>query len=483
MKIAIIGGGIAGLSSAYYLNKLALERGEDLEITLFESADYWGGKIKTILEDGFVVEGGPDAYLVTKPWMRALARELSLADDLQGTNPDLSETFILHRGKLTSIPTGLTMTIPTEFAPMIKSRLLTWPQKFRMGFDFIIPPKKKNGDESLAGFISRRLGRAAYERLVGPLLSGIYAGDGDRLSLQSTFPNLREMELEHGGLVKGALALRSQRAAMAKQRAGANGKAPSRSIFESPKSGLVSIVNAIVARLRSAGVDLRLNTPVTVMEPAGAGYRLQLHDGSTLEVDKVVLAAPAYAAGQLVANFAPQLAGELDQIEYVTTATVSLAYPKEDLPEKLNGYGYIIPQNEDSKALACTWTSSKWLGRAPEAYALLRVFVGRIQDAHALPEDESALAAMAREELRKTMGITSSPAAEWVFRWEKAMPQYNVGHPERLQRIQVMMADMPAVALAGNAYKGIGMPDCILSGIEAAEKLLANPHKEKADEI
>ncbi|MDH5507188.1 MAG: protoporphyrinogen oxidase, partial [Anaerolineae bacterium] len=456
------------------LNNPALAAGRSIAITILDSADYWGGKIKTDVQDGFVVEGGPDAYLVTKPQMRALAHELGLQADLQGTNPDFSATYILNKGRLASIPTGLTMTIPTEFAPMLKTRLLTWPQKIRMGFDFIIPPSKHTGDESLAGFISRRLGRAAYEKLVGPLLSGIYAGDGDRLSLQSTFPNLRQMELEHGGLIKGALALRRKRAQMAKP-SSSPAKPKSRSIFESPRSGLVSIVNALVKHLEQAGVDMRLQSSLVEILPTKSGYILTLAQGAQIPADAVVLAAPAYVAGQLLQSIAPQLAHELAQIEYVSTATVSLAYPLDVLPSDLSGYGYIIPQHEDSQALACTWTSSKWHGRAPQGFALLRVFVGRIQDAQALPHEESALIAIARRELRQTMHITAEPANAWVFRWEKAMPQYNLGHPERLERIQTHLAAHPALALAGSGYHGIGMPDCIRSGILAAEKIAAYP--------
>lgn len=476
MNVIVIGGGIAGLSAAYYLNKKAQETGKEIAITVLESADYWGGKIKTTIEDGFVVEGGPDAYLVTKPWMRTLVHELGMADDLQGTNPDLSETFVLHKGKLTSIPEGLTMTIPTKFGPMLTTKLMTWPQKMRMGLDFIIPVRKDKEDESLAGFISRRLGRAAYESLVGPLLSGIYAGDGDKLSLQSTFPNLREMELEHGGLIKGALALKLKRARMAKQRSAAsngNGSKPrSRSIFESPKSGLVSVVNGMVETLTEAGVEMSLNTQVRSAAQTIEGYKILLSDGTELICDALVVAVPAFAAGEIFENSMPDLASLLKDIQYATTATVSLAFRKSDLPAPLNGYGYIIPQHENSKALACTWTSSKWNERSPDDHVLIRVFIGRIQDVDKLPEDEFMLVAMALEEIRETMGLTASPMNSWVFRWEKAMPQYNLGHPARLEKINAIVEDNAKLALAGNGYAGIGMPDCIRSGIEAADKLL-----------
>lgn len=472
MKVAVVGGGIAGLSAAYYLNKKAEESGRQVSVTLLEKDAAWGGKIRTVREDGFVIEGGPDAYLVTKPWMRDICRELGLADGLQGTSQEHTETFILHKGRLTSIPEGLTMTIPTQFGPLLKTRLLTLPQKARMGLDFIIPARKDDGDESLAEFISRRLGRAAYDQLVGPLLSGIYAGDGDRLSLASTFPNLREMEAEHGGLIKGALALRLKRAQMAKARTkGKNGKS-SRSIFESHRDGLATIVEAMVENLEGNGADLRLGIGATQIKKDGNTFQILLEGGESLEADAVALATPAYVSGKLVEGFAPELAEACNQIEYVTTATVSMAFRKEDLPP-LKGYGYIIPQGEDSKALACTWTSTKWANRSPEDHMLVRVFVGRIQDAERLPEDAVSLAAIAREEICSTMGIELEPVKTWVFRWEKAMPQYNLGHPERLEEIERLMESHPTLALAGNGFGGIGMPDCIRSGIEAAAKLLS----------
>jgi oxygen-dependent protoporphyrinogen oxidase len=481
VKIAIIGGGIAGLSSAYYLNRLASQKGKQIEIVLLEGADYWGGKIKTVTEKGCTIEGGPDSYLVTKPWMNDLVRELEMEDDLQGTNSEFSNTYILHRGQLTPLPTGLTMTIPTELGPILKTELLTWPQKFRMGLDLFLPPSQKKTDESLAGFISRRLGRAAYNRLVGPLLSGIYAGDGDRLSVQATFPILRELELNHGGLIKGALALKLERLAMRKKQLTGlqESKQQPPAIFVSPKGGLVTIVHALLSKLRRAGVELRLNSRVSGITQQGSRFHLELPDNSDLIVDGVVVATPAHIAGQLLSSVDSNLAKDLKKVEYVTTATVSLAYQKDELPTKLEGYGYIVPQQEESRALACTWTSSKWRGRSPEHIALLRVFIGRIQDAMTLPRGEKALIALAREELRKTMKITAEPIANWVFRWEQAMPQYNLGHPDRLDRIEAALAKHPGIALAGNAYFGIGLPDCVRSGIEAAQKLVRLDKKTK----
>ncbi|HEX7974366.1 MAG TPA: protoporphyrinogen oxidase [Anaerolineales bacterium] len=272
MKRAIVvGGGIAGLSAAYYLQQKAAAAGQALEIALLEAGSSWGGKIATFRQDGFVVEGGPDTFLASKPWGVGLCRELGLEPRLHSTNPHHKSTYVLHQGRLLPLPDGMTMMVPTQFGPMIRTGLLSWPEKARMGLDFFMPPHPLNGDESLGGFVSRRLGRAAYERLIEPLMSGIYAGDGDLLSLQSTFPHLRDLELQHGGLVKGALATRRKMA-----RSGANAPG-TRSAFLTPTTGLAEIVEALLARLQACGVMLRSQAAVQAVERlTGGGYRLAL---------------------------------------------------------------------------------------------------------------------------------------------------------------------------------------------------------------
>ncbi len=471
----VVGGGIAGLSAAYHLQKEALETDIPHQLTILEADSYWGGKIITDRVDGFVVEGGPDTFIVTKPWAVQLCKELGLSGRLKGTNPNQKNTYILHNEHLHPLPGGLTMMIPTEFGPMIRTGLLSWPAKVRMGMDFLLPPATENGDESLGEFVTRRLGRQAYERLIEPLMSGIYAGDGDRLSLQATFPYLRELEVDHGGLVKGALALRKQRARRLRQEKRNNGhKTPpgSRSIFLTPITGLAEIVEALVSHLEAGGADMRLNTPVVEALPHEDGFSLHLNIGEIIHCDGLVLATPAYISGDLVTGFAPELARELRAIEYVSTATVSLAYQESDLIRPLDGYGYVIPRGEGRKALACTWTSTKFPHRAPQGYALVRVFIGRAGQEKDLPWDEAGLQALAQEEVRQTLGITAEPQMARVYRWDKAMPQFNIGHPARLARIDGLVRDIPGLGLAGNGYQGIGIPDCINSGQQAADQVL-----------
>jgi len=468
--IVIIGGGIAGLSAAYYATKNI----PNAQIILIESSDYWGGKITTnrvIFDevpelsrgDGqFIIEGGPDTFLATKPWGVALCKELGLGERLHGTNPDKKNTYVLSKGRLFPLPDGLAMMIPTNVSAILRSRLVSWFGKARMGLDFIQPTKTVNGDESLGAFVSRRLGREAYENLIEPLMSGIYAGDGDQLSLASTFPYLRDLEIKYGSLARGALQMRKQ----------SNGKSVqgSRSAFLTPTTGLAEIVEKLVESLKSNGANLRLNTSVSRISKINSRFILELEDGSSLNFDSVILATPAYVSGTVLASFDPALASDLGSIPYASTATVSLAYRQSDLTRELDGYGYVIPRREGRKALACTWTSTKFPHRAPEGYALIRIFVGRAgQD---IPWNENDLLALAKEELNLTLGIDAEPILSRVFMWDKAMPQYNLGHPEILERIDSALEKHPGLALAGNGYRGIGIPDCIHSGELAVERVL-----------
>ena len=458
--VIVIGGGIAGLSAAYYGSKRP-----DTQITLLESGSRWGGKIATDrvdFEEGrFIIEGGPDTFLATKPWGVALCQELGLGDRLHGTNPHKKNTYVLNRNRLLPLPDGLAMMIPTNVEAILKSQLVSWLSKARMGFDFVLPARPENGDESLGAFVSRRLGREAYENLIEPLMSGIYAGDGDLLSLASTFPYLRDLELKYGSLARGALKMRAQ----------SNGRAVqgSRSAFLTPTTGLAELVERLVERLTARGVDMRLSTPAFRVVEFGSGYQVVLESGETLEADAVVLATPAFVSGDLLASLDPSLASDLQSIPYASTATVSRAYRQSDIPRNLDGYGYVIPRREGRHALACTWTSTKFPHRAPDGYALIRIFIGRA--GQEFPWNEKDLFALAREEVQLTLGVTAEPLLSRVFMWEKAMPQYNLGHPELLKRIDTALGAHPGLALAGNGYRGIGIPDCIRSGELAVDNV------------
>ncbi len=479
MKLTIIGGGIAGLSAAYYATKQAKEQNIPIELTLLEADSHWGGKIKTDRVDGFVIEGGPDTFLATKPWAMALCKELGLSERLHGTNPDQKNTYVLHKDELVGLPDGLAMMIPGKVMPMLTTRLLSPLQKLRIALDFLLPTRKDDEDESIGSFISRRMGRATYENLIEPLMSGIYAGDGDKLSLQATFPFLRDFEIKYGSLARGAMKMYAARQKSQKQTG-------SRSVFRTPTTGLAEITEALVNYLEENAANIQLNTPVSQITHHASRFTIQLDNGNTLETDALILATPAYVTGQLLESLSPELGSVLESIPYVSTATISLAYKLDDLPRALDGYGYVIPRREGRKALACTWTSTKFPHRAPEGHALVRVFVGRAGQEDDIDWDNtvrangrSPLLDIAREELELTLGITAEPIVSRVFIWEKTMPQYNLGHPEKLAAIETALAEMPNIALAGNGYRGIGIPDCINSGEQAAQKILKHEGHKK----
>lgn len=464
-RVIVVGGGIAGLSAAYRLK----QRAPDVAITLIESDARLGGKIITDRVDGFVIEGGPDTFLSYKPRGLGLCRELGLEDRLHGTNEKIRRTYVMRHGKLYDLPEGLTGLIPSRFGPMIKTGLISPLGKLRMGLDYFIPPKSPNGDESLAQFVERRLGRELYDRMIEPLMSGIYAGDGEQLSLGATFPQLRQTELTHGSLVKGMLATKRQT-----QR---RGSIPMPSVstkkwpaFVTPETGLAEIVEALQTRLND--VDIRLGTRVIGIDHEATDYTAVFDNGTSLAADAIILATPAYATAYLVVGLDPEMAQALKGIPYASTVTVSVAYPLKDIPRPLNGYGYIIPRAEGRSILACTWTSTKFPHRAPDGYGLIRAFIGRAGDDEVIKRSDEELLGMVRDELREVLGITAAPIVQRIFRWPKAMPQYTLGHLDRLAVIEQRLAQHPGLFVAGNAYRGIGIPDCIASGEQAADNVV-----------
>jgi len=459
-RIVIIGGGISGLAAAYRLTQAA----PGLALTLVESEHRLGGKILTERVDGFVIEGGPDTFLAYKPRGLGLCRELGLESRLHGTNERIRRTYVMRRGKLYELPEGLTGLVPSRFGPMLKTGLISPLGKVRMALEVALPANSANADESLASFVERRLGRELYDHLIEPLMSGIYAGDGYQLSLAATFPQLRQMELEHGSLIKGMLTAKRKSSVPKPSWA-----------FLSATTGLAEIVEALQARL--SGADIRLGMRAIRVEAASPGYRVWLENGELLPAAAVIIATPAFVTADLVAALDPELAQALRSIPHVSTATISVAYRLADVPRLLDGYGYIIPRAEGRPILACTWTSTKFPHRAPEGFGLIRAFIGRATPGVATQASsreigemgDEELLAMVRDELGRTLGITAAPALHRIFRWPKAMPQYTLGHLDRLTVIENRQGAHPGLFLAGNAYRGIGIPDCIASGEQAAE--------------
>ena len=366
----------------------------------------------------------------------------------------------MRGNKLHELPEGLTGLIPSRFGPMARTSLISPLGKLRMGLEFLIPPRYADGDETLAAFVERRLGRELYDRLIEPLMGGIYAGDGEQLSLASTFPELRQTELKHGGLIKGMLAARKKVPPSKPTR-------NKRSVFLTPTTGLAEIVEALEARLN--GIEIRRGARVVGVEAASPGYQVRLDSGATLQADAIIFATPAFITADLISNLDSTISTALRAIPYVSIATVSIAYPLANIPRPLDGYGYIIPRAEGRAILACTWTSTKFPHRAPEGFGLIRAFVGRAGQEGALDVDDDDLLKLVLDELRRTLGITAPPVLHRIFRWPKAMPQYTLGHLDRLDVVEKRLAAHPGLFVAGSAYRGIGIPDCISSGEAAAE--------------
>ncbi len=461
-KVIIIGGGIAGLAAAYRLQE-EITAGAELDVTVLEAGDQFGGKICTEHIDGFVFERGPDSFISQKPAAIQLCKKLGLEDQLVGTNPDSSKTYVYTNKKLVTMPDGLSLMIPTKFMPFILSPLFSWPAKIRMGLDLIIPRKSGNGDESLASFVRRRMGEEALQKMAEPMLAGIYASDPETMSIQSTFPMFVETEKKYRSLILGMLARKSQ---MMK----ASNKPQPYSLFVTLKNGLSEMVNAVLEK--SPNIRFQTQAHVTSVTKENDGWKVSLADVEPISADVVFFATPAKISARLLEGIAPEASQLLDGITYVSTATVSLAYKREGFSHPLDGFGFVIPRTEGRKILACTWTSSKFPHRAPSEFVMLRCFVGGAKSEDLAELDEESMSAMVKEELRVIMGITEEPVLCKVYHNKKANVQYRVGHANLIASINKEIDSLPGIFLTGSAYTGIGIPDCIQNGNRAAEAAL-----------
>jgi len=452
--VVIVGGGITGLAAAYRLQRLA----PHLDVVLMEATSHLGGKIGTEQFDGFLLEWGPDCFLSRKPRGIGLCQELGLAGELVGRNPRYAQTFVLRHGRLHRLPEGLTGMIPTNLEALTHNTLLSAAALARLAQEPDIPSIPANGDESVAHFIVRRLGREVLENLVEPLMAGIYAGQAAQLSLAATFPQLRQLELEHGSLLQGLM----------KQRPAANGTdfPP----FVSFAGGMQTLVERLVEEMNE--VTICRETAVTNITKMVSGYQLSVEGKPAVETSVVIVTTPMYVSSKLLRGIDRVLGATLAEIPYASTALVNLAFDEADVPE-LNGYGYVIPSVEGREALACTWTSRKWQNRAPEGKVLLRVYIGRYGDDDVTAYEDGRLLAIALNEIRDTLNITTEPLFQRIIRFPAAMPQYNMGHLDRLAKIEQQLASHEGLFMAGAAFHGVGIPDCISSGETAAARAAA----------
>jgi oxygen-dependent protoporphyrinogen oxidase len=434
-------------------------------VALLEAGSGLGGKIATEHHEGFVLEGGPDCFLAAKPAGVALCEALGLTGQLIGTSPACRRAYVKRSGRLHELPEGLSGMVPARLGPLFRTRLLSPIGRLRAGLELFVPRRSAGEDESIAAFVARRFGREAYDWLVEPLLSGIYAGDGARLSLEATFPRLRRLEQERGSVMASMLF----RGAAPAMPGGSNGRAG----FVTLRGGLAGMVHAIAARLPAGTV--RTGEAVHTLEADATGYHLRLAGSETLHAGHVVLAVPAFEAARLLQRIAPEAAAELSAIPYVSTATISLGYRPQDIPRPFTGSGYVSPRAEGGPVVAATWTSNKFPGRAPDGHVLIRLFLGRDGNDGIARRDSATVEEVGREELRRVFGITAPPLFARVFRWPNALPQYLVGHERRLERVAERLAGHPGLHLAGSAYRGVGIPDCIAQGWQAADQILRSP--------
>lgn len=449
--VIIIGGGISGLAAALKLGRIS----PGLRATLLERERGIGGWIQTEHADGFTVEAGPDSFLSTKPVGVTLAREVGLGNCLDGVSEDTRGSSIMRDGRLHPLPEGLSGLVPARLGPLFRSGLLSYRGRARVALEQAVPAREGVDDESLRHFMQRRFGVEAYDALIEPLMSGIYGGKGDELSLLATFPQLRKLEVEHGSVIRG---LRRTSPAPTP------GRRPSP--FVTLTGGMGTLPQAVARQLGAR--SLLTGTLARGVKAAPGGYDVQLQDGGTLHGRALILTTPAFITADLVSSVDPVLADLHGTIPYGSTATVSLGFPRVNLRDGDPGHGYIIPRREGRPVMAITFSSRKFRDRAPAGAFLARGFIRPSHSGGIVDTSDTDLIDAVREELRLTLGIASEPIITRVFRLPRSMPQYTVGHVERVDKIETALRSNPGLFVAGAAYRGVGIPDCILSGEAAA---------------
>jgi protoporphyrinogen/coproporphyrinogen III oxidase len=458
MRVAVLGAGITGLTAAYELLKRAASERRPVELTVLEASSRVGGKIQTEAREGAIIEAGPDSFITTKPHALELVRELGLGGELVKTNQRSTTVHVCAGGRLRALPDGMSF-LPTKLLPFVLSDLLTWRGKARLLAEPWIPAEDGHQDESLGSFVRRRLGPEALDRVIGPMLAGIYAGDAEALSVLSTFPQLKEME-RRGGLLRSLLKDKKPKAD------------PDVSLFMSLRGGMSRLTEALAARLPAGAI--RLSQPVQSLRRRGGEWQVQTPAG-VVAVDGVISALAANHLAKAVNDCDPELAGVLAEIPFVSTATVSTVFEKKGFPATTEGFGFLVPKSEKRAITAATFSSTKFPGRASEDTVLIRAFLGGAgREGPAEADDDSQIARSARHDLRDLLGLGERhPRLTRTFRFPKANPQYNVGHGLRLKRIESCLRGHPGLALAGCSYHGVGLPDCVRSGREAAGKMLS----------
>lgn len=467
-RIVIVGGGITGITAAYYLQKEAREKSLPLEIKLIEATHRLGGKMQTVLKDGYVIERGPDSFLERKKSASRLAKEVGMENQL--VNNTAGKSYVLVKERLHPMPGGSIMGIPTQMAPFVTTGLFSLPGKIRAAADFVLPRSNPTQDQSLGEFFRRRLGDEVVENLIEPLLSGIYAGDIDQLSLMSTFPQFYQVEQKYRSLILGM-----KKATPPTSKTKGKSK-KDKGIFLTFKTGLASFIDAIEEKLEPNSLLKGFRTESIIKR--SNDYLLKLNSGETLTADSVIMAVPHHIAYPIFSNY--HFFEPLKDMPLTSVATVALAFDEKAIKKDINGTGFVVSRNSDYTITACTWTHKKWPHSTPKGKVSLRCYVGRAGDETVVDLSDDEIIKIVLEDLNKTMNITMDPEFVIVTRWKNSMPQYTVGHKQRIQDIKKnMKLELPGVFLAGSSYEGLGLPDCIDQGEEAVKQVLQflNMHK------
>ena len=457
-RIVVIGGGITGLSAAHRLIELQKEKNLDIEVLIIEKSKKLGGPITTIKEGDFLIELGPDMFFTKKPWALELSKRLDLENELIETNESKRGTYVLRNKELIAVPEGFLMLAPSKIIPFLKTPLFSWAGKLRMMLDLFIS-KKGSTDESLASFVRRRFGNEALERMAQPMIGGIYTADPEKLSLKATMPQFVEMEQKYGSVIKGMLHNKNEN----KKDSGAR-----YSQFLSFKNGMGALINTLKQSLKGC---TSLNEAVTRISRKKKSWEIQT-ERRKIEASGVIVTTPSYHTASLVQNFDTELASELTSIEYASSSVVIFAYKTKKISYELNGFGFVVPDVEKSDLIACSFSSIKFDGRAPEDHIIIRAFLGGALNPDILNLDDNQIIDRAKNELEKILGIKGNPEFTLIQRYPDAMPQYHLGHLDKVANIQNRLLEYKGLEIAGNAYSGVGIPECVYSGEQAAENIL-----------
>ncbi len=466
--VAIIGAGISGLVAAHRWHELA----PDDHVTVYETSDLVGGVLQTVCCDGYLIERSADSFITDQPWAMDLCRRIGIEGDLIGTLPTQRRAFVVCQGRLQPIPEAFQIMTPGNMLAVLKSPILSVRGKLRLVCErFVAPQDAGAPEESLEQFATRRLGRETYERLVQPLVSGIYTADPQRLSVAATMPRFVEMERQFGSLTRAALARRSQTPTNRSESGARYG------LFVTPRNGIQSLVAAIVDKLPPRTLKFR-TTIESIDRTVDGKWSLKLGDSKDTRIaDQVIVATPSHVTSRLLSTVDAPLGELLDQIHYAGCVVVCLGFQAESFARPLRGFGFVVPRIENRKILAASFSSRKFPGRAPDGHELIRTFVGGALQPDLLQLSDPQLVDLARGELADLIGAKGEPTLVEVARWDRAMPQYHVGHLSLVDRIEKRCEAVGKLALIGNAYRGVGLPHCIHQAESAVEKMLATRNK------